>query len=404
MLKLFYILLTLVIVLSGCSSIPKQSTPLHQSAEYYNFLQKDFEEYVKVSRDWLTKNRAFISDDHQKEIDINSPFILKSNSATNKAILLIHGLGDSPFYFQDLAKVLSKQGFDVYSILLPGHGSKPSDLFLSSYDDWQLIVGTYANQLKNSYQQVWLGGFSTGANLATTHSIKQKGIAGLLLFSPGFQTHIPFLEKLTPIIASFKDWGWQREETNLARYNSSPLKASLAYSQSAETVRTLLKEHTIDIPTFVVMSEADSVIDPDAIREYFEQRISHPQKKMLIYGEGSYANQQILSQTMRLPNLRISTGSHMSPLFSPDNSYYGIKGEKRMCQNGLKNSQKEKCNKGYEVWFSAWGHYEKDKIHARLTWNPYFSELEHQIQRFVESAVKLQENNTLIAKTSQTSH
>lgn len=404
MLKPVYTLLTFIIVLSGCSSVPKQSTPLHQSAEYYNFLQNNFEEYVKVSREWLTENRAFITEDHQKEIDINAPFILKSDSQTDKAILLIHGLGDSAFYFQDLAKSLSKQNFDVYTILLPGHGSKPSDLFLSSYDDWQLIVDTYANQLKSTYQQVWLGGFSTGANLATTHSIKQKGIAGLLLFSPGFQTYVPFLEKLTPIIASFKDWGWQTEETNLTRYNSSPLKATIAYSQSAETVRMLLKEHTIDIPTFVVMSEADSVIDPDAIRDYFEQRISHPQKQMLIYGEGSYANEQILSQTMRLPNFRISTGSHMSPLFSPDNSYYGIKGEKVMCRNGLKNSQKVKCLNGYDVWFSAWGHYEKDKIHARLTWNPYFNELEQQIQHFVESAFSQQENNTFIAKTGQPSH
>lgn len=402
MLKSFSSLLTFIFILSGCSSIPKQPTPLHQSTEYYNYLQDNFEEYVTASREWLRENRSFITNDHELEVDMNAPFILRSDSHTDKAILLTHGLGDSAFYFQDLAKSLSKQGFDVYTILLPGHGSKPSDLFLSTYDDWQLIVDTYANQLKSTYQQVWLGGFSTGANLATTHAIKQKGIAGLLLFSPGFQTHAPFLEKLTPIIASFKDWGWQTEETNLARYNSSPLKATVAYSQSAETVRMLLKEHTIDIPTFVVMSEADSVIDPDAIREYFEQRVSHPQKQMLIYGEGNYTNEQILSQTMRLPHLRISTGSHMSPLFSPDNSYYGMKAEKKMCRNGLKNSQKEKCKNGYDVWFSAWGHYEKDKIHARLTWNPYFNELEQQIQFFVGRVLSLQGNNTFIAETSQT--
>jgi esterase/lipase len=400
--KSFLILLIFIINLSGCSSITTQSIPLYQSAEYYNFLQNSFEEYVSVSREWLKANRTFITNDHQKEVNINAPFILKSKHKTDKAALLVHGLGDSAFYFRDLAQSLSNQGIDVYTVLLPGHGSKPSDLFLSSYEDWQLIVDTYANQLKISYKEVWLGGFSTGANLATTHAIKQKGIAGLLLFSPGFQTHAPFLEKLTPIIASFKDWGWKTEETNIARYNSSPLKATMAYSQSAETVRLLLKENTIDIPTFIVMSEADSVIDPEAIRDYFEQRIRHPQKKMLIYGEGVYTNEKILSQTMRLPDLRISTGSHMSPLFSPENAYYGINGEKLMCRNGLKNDQKEKCKNGYEVWFSAWGYYEKNKIHARLTWNPYYKDLEQQIQFFVEHAFNNEKNNAFIAEANQT--
>ena len=402
MYKPLLILIAFILLLSACSSIPKQSTPLHQSAEYYNFLQHSFEEYVTVSREWLKDNRAFITDDHQKEIDINAPFILKSEQRTDRAILLVHGLGDSAFYFQDLAKSLSQQGFNVYTLLLPGHGSKPSDLFLSAYDDWQNIVDTYANQLKHTYKHVWLGGFSTGANLVTTHAIKQQGVAGLLLFSPGFQTHIPFLEKLTPIIASFKDWGWKTEETNIARYSSSPLKATLAYSQSAETVRVLLKEHTIDIPTFIVMSEADSVIDPDAIRKYFEQRVNHPHKQMLIYGESVYTSQQVLSQTMRLPNLRISTGSHMSPLFSPNNIYYGVDAEKKMCRNGLNHSQREKCKNGHEVWFSAWGHYETDKIHARLTWNPYFKDLEQQIKLFVEQSINLQESISFVAKAEQT--
>lgn len=404
MLKPIHILLAVMIFLSGCSSIPKQTTPLHQSAQYYNFLQNNFEEYVSVSRAWLKDNRAFISDDHQKEIDINAPFILKSATKTNNAILLIHGLGDSPFYFQDLAKSLSNKGFDVYSLLLPGHGSKPSDLFLSSYQDWQTITDTYASQLKKRYDHLWLGGFSTGANLVTTHALQNEGIAGLLLFSPGFQSHMPFLEKLTPIIASFKDWGWQTEETNLARYSSSPLKAAISYSQSAEAVRTLLQKKSINIPTFITMSEADSVIDPNAILKYFEQDISHPQKQMLIYGETNYNNKQVISQTMKLPDLRISTGSHMSPLFAPDNSYYGMNGEKRMCRNGLKNDQKVKCNNGYEVWFSAWGYYEKDKIHARLTWNPYFKDLEQQIQLFIESIFEQKAPNSFIAKTKPRSH
>lgn len=381
--KTITLLIGLLLLLQGCSSTSKNLSPLNQSAAYYDYLQPSFEDYVSVSREWLKNNRAFITHDHQREIDINAPFIVKAEKKTQRAVLFVHGLGDSAFYFRDLANSLSKQGIDVYSLLLPGHGSKPSDLFLPRYEDWQIIVDTYANQLKEAYSQVWLGGFSTGANLATIHALDQKGITGLLLISPGFQTYMPFLEKLTPLIATFKDWGWKTDETNIARYSSSPLNATIAYSESAEMVRSQLKKNTIDIPTFIIMSEADSVIDPDAIRDYFENRVSHPQKQMLIYGENVYSNNNITNKSMRLPDLRISTGSHMSPLFSPENAYYGVDGEKRICANGLASASKEKCNSGYDVWFSAWGHYEKDKIHARLTWNPYYSDLEKRIIQFI---------------------
>ena len=97
---------------------------------------------------------------------------------------------------------------------------------------------------------------------------------------------------------------------------------------------------------------------------------------------------------MRLPLFRISTGSHMSPLFSPDNAYYGISGEFRMCRNGLRFEQKEKCMNGYPVWFSAWGHYEPNKIHARLTWNPYYQQLENQLYTFVNQTLKVNDINT----------
>ena len=87
---------------------------------------------------------------------------------------------------------------------------------------------------------------------------------------------------------------------------------------------------------------------------------------------------------MHRDDLRISTASHMSPLFAPENSYYGEKGEKIICENSFSKSDTEACENGEPTWFSAWGYTEKGRIHARLTWNPYYIELESTMRAVVQ--------------------
>lgn len=63
------------------------------------------------------------------------------------------------------------------------------------------------------------------------------------------------------------------------------------------------------------------------------------------------------------------------------NPYYGVNGERRMCSNSFDDEATERCEAGEEAWFSAWGYEEDGKIHARLTWNPYYLDLEQDIAR-----------------------
>ncbi len=61
---------------------------------------------------------------------LNAPFEIEPKDPSGKAILLVHGLSDSPYSFVDVANKLADQGFLVRVPLLPGHGAKPSDLML----------------------------------------------------------------------------------------------------------------------------------------------------------------------------------------------------------------------------------------------------------------------------------
>ncbi|CCN71506.1 putative Esterase/lipase [Vibrio nigripulchritudo SFn118] len=376
------VIFALVLAIAACSSNSQIS--LNQSSQYYNYIQPTFTDYLQTTEEFLVKNREFISSDREKELAMNMPFELRPEQETERAILLVHGLGDSPYSFSDIGKTLQEQGFYVQTVLLPGHGSKPADLMLPNYSDWQLLVDHYANMLKTEYDEVWLGGFSTGGNLVTIHSIEQGDIDGLILFSPGFQSRTPFIEKLAPLASLFFD-GFNTEEDNLARYSSAPINGAIAYTSSANKVRDLLSNNKVTIPTFIAVSEADSIIDPGAVKALYKENFTHPDNQLLWYGEASEEAGSVTSLTMKLDSFQISTASHMSPLFAPENPYYGRNGEHRMCMNSLDEDATEYCEQGGDVWLSAWGYEEKGKVHARLTWNPYYEELAQSVYRITSS-------------------
>ncbi|USD68280.1 alpha/beta fold hydrolase [Vibrio sp. SCSIO 43136] len=373
----------LVLVLIGCSTVGSERQPLNTSEQYYDYLQPTFDQYVDATTQWLESHRSFISDDRKRELGMNAPFA-KGDVNSDKAILLVHGLGDSPFSFSDIANSLVEQGFYVQVVLLPGHGSDPLHMNMVNYQDWQDLVDHYANLLKQDYQQVWLGGFSTGGNLVSIHTIDNQGVAGLMLFSPGFKTVTPFLEKLTPLVGLFTD-GWFAEETNMAKYSSGPIASALAYSESAEIFRKKIDQTNIDVPTLLVASEADSVIDAKALHQYFHKNFTHENSKLVWYGDtdqlATLAKTEVYS--MHRDDLKISTASHMSSLFAPTNAYYGQHGEKLICENNLSSKDTKACQSGEPVWFSAWGYSEKGRVYARLTWNPYYSQLESTIKEMV---------------------
>ncbi|MCC2606727.1 alpha/beta hydrolase [Planctobacterium marinum] len=371
--------LSILLLTLGCSTTHHRA-PLHLSGQYYNYLQPDFASYLQATETYLTGARDFLTDDHVLELSMNMPFERTPEQPAEKAILLVHGLSDSPFSFVDISRSLEKQGFYVQTLLLPGHGTRPADMKLARYEDWQKIVDHYAALLKQDYQEVWLGGYSTGGNLVTIHALQQPDIAGLLLFSPGFESKAVRLEPLTPLLASVLPVTWQSDDINLARYSGGPLHGAAAYAKSAEIVRNLLQQKPVNIPTFVTISEADSVINAQAIKDLFSRSFTHSASELLWFGEQQFAENNIRSKSMQLPLFNISSGSHMSLLFAPCNHYYGLSGSKRMCNNGLNSKEKAICESDNDVWFAAWGHEHEDRIHARLTWNPYFGTMMERIQ------------------------
>jgi esterase/lipase len=367
------------ISLANCTMAPDK--PLYQpSSQLPYYLQPSFAQYQRETVTWLKDNRVFISDDQLSELQANSPFQLMPEQKSNKGILLVHGLAGSPFYFQDLAKTLAAKGFIVRVMLVPGHGSRPADLQNITLQQWNESVQHQVELFKQDVDELWLGGFSTGANLVTTLAIDDPEIAGLLLFSPGFQSNRKGLS-LTPLASKLIDWiDIDTPVGNYTKYESLTTQAAATYYLSAQQVTQKLKESNYNKPVLITISEDDIVINSHAIYSLFNQHFIHPDSQLIWYGDKqSFTDNRVSYHDKRIPSEHISTFSHMNVLFSEQNSFYGKKGSFRFCKTELSTQHFAKCQLGIDTWYAEYGYTEKDRIYARLSWNPHYKQLSKQI-------------------------
>ena len=344
---------------------------------------ESFGDYSESSVNIIRRHRSFQTMDHDLEIFRNSPnewhaIDRDSTLKPDKGVLLVHGLGDSPWSFHDIAEKLSADGYLVRTVLLPGHGTNPSDMLEVTAEQWQAVVNDQAKILSNDVDgNIYLGGFSTGANLILGYAYRNSDVDGILLFSPGFKSFS--FGWIAPLLASIRPWVIEPdvggEQQNSVRYMNVPVNGYAQYYRSSITAQKFL-EVPYEKPVFMVVSEHDSVLDTEYLLEIFNTRFTNPDSRLIWYGmlpDTVTDKTRILIRSDSVPEERISQFSHMGILFSPDNPLYGRNGTLRICLNSMSSEQTVLCESDPEsVWFSAWGYEEEGKVHARLTYNPYF--------------------------------
>lgn len=339
----------------------------------------NFETYIQSTKLWLSQNREFVTDNKAQELEANLPFEIKAKNKgeRSRGILLVHGLGDSPYSFIDIAEQLSEQGFHVRVMLLSGHGSKPANLISTSIQEWETLLEHQVTMFKKEVDHLYLGGFSTGANLVTTLAIRDQSIKGLLLFSPAFR-HRSGVSKLSYLLDYLNPWPFHKTKKadNFAKYNIVPNNAAVQFSVSSQQVIDNLAIKLYERPTFMVVSEKDNVIDTRKVLALFEERFTHPNSRLLWFGKETKSDdKRIMVLDDYLPKDRISNFSHMSVLYAPSNLHYGINANYRICDENPKSHLGAACATSANLWYSAFGYKEEGKLHARLTYNPWFSEM-----------------------------
>ncbi|MEL0629574.1 alpha/beta hydrolase [Psychromonas aquatilis] len=367
-----YAALSSIFLLTACSQ--GNLNPNYQVATSLpSYSQDDFQQYIDQTKQWLLENRVFKTDDIEKELQANLPFELIPEQPNGEAVILVHGLGDSPYSFTDIAQHLVAQGYLVRGLLLPGHGSKSGDLMLPTLEDWQQVLKHNIALLKPTVNKLWLGGYSTGANLVTSAALQDDSIAGLLLFSPAFKPESSAV-KWAGLASYFVTWADQDPETNYMRYNSLPMHGAAVYYDTAEVVQDDLQEVTYNKPVFMMMSEGDRVIDRALPSDVFKNQFTNQNNHLVWQGEEDLGITNSTRFSMDLPDLHIVNGSHMGLLYSSDNLEYGQQAATIICNNGQDEAQQTACEQGEEIWYSSYGWQVPGKTLARLTYNPYFEE------------------------------
>jgi carboxylesterase len=100
-------------------------------------------------------------------------------------VVLVHGFTGSPAAMRPWAEFLNARGFSVRVPLLPGHGTKPSDLNEVAWPEWPAKVKAEIVELQKHCSQVFVAGLSMGGG-TTLHIAAELGdkLSGIILVNP----------------------------------------------------------------------------------------------------------------------------------------------------------------------------------------------------------------------------
>src|SRR5256714_4752455 len=112
----------------------------------------------------------------------------------NAAVLLLHGLTGTPVDMHYMKDALVADGYTVSAPLLPGRGTRPSDMFGLCWEDWMSFALASYDELARDHENVVVGGLSAGATMALDIALRRKPSAVLLCATAlGMGTPIAYL-------------------------------------------------------------------------------------------------------------------------------------------------------------------------------------------------------------------
>src|ERR1700692_1522372 len=170
--------------------------------------------------------------------DFNRSFVLEPEGKPVGAVVLLHGLTDSPYSQRHIARFYRDQGFVAIVPRLPGHGTVPAALTDVEWEDWMAatrLAGGGARRLPGPSAPLHLVGFSNGGALALMYALDSIGDESLsrpnrlVLISPmvGITRFARFagLAGLPAILPAFAKAAWLGivPELNPFKYNSFPV-------------------------------------------------------------------------------------------------------------------------------------------------------------------------------------
>lgn len=217
----------------------------------------------------------------------NWAFILDHGQKTEKSVLLIHGLSDSPYYMKDVAIEYFKSGFNVVAIRLAGHGTVAEDLKRVRLSDWQQDFN-YGLKLAKQYgDNVLLSGFSTGGGLIYDNLSaldNRTDILGVVLFSPAMRLYDSTAEKVCRFIPNIMNFA--KPFVGIKEYGVGVRYQKIAMNSVCQLYKLTRKikrgsSKRSELPLFVSITVEDDAVNITTVLE--QMNAYRGEAKVLFY-------------------------------------------------------------------------------------------------------------------------
>mgnify|MGYP006089553025 CR=1 FL=1 len=233
----------------------------------------------------------------------NRTRVLKADQPIG-GVLLLHGLGDSPYSLRALGQRLQAEGYTVIWLRLPGHGTNPRALAEVTRKDWMAAVRVAMKGLRDLVPEdrpLVMAGYSNGGALSLHYTLEALAnpelppVQALLLFSPMIGVNpLAKMTRLYHLVGLFSrsekiKWSRIQAEIDPFKYGSWPMNAGVqAWGLTQEVERQLEKlerSGAVDQmpPVFALQSAVDSTVVVSKLITALFQRLSSSASELVLF-------------------------------------------------------------------------------------------------------------------------
>jgi len=227
-------------------------------------------------------------------------------SGQRASCLLVHGFTGTPYEMRPLGDFLHAQDIHVRAPLLPGHGTSPSDLMKTTWQQWFQSVEQALQELEDLKIPIFLCGFSVGGILSILlakkypHLVRGLAVLASPFYFSGFQGRF-----LAPIFRRIPFYPWLKPyypkmDTHDVKsfdhivYDRMPTKSIFSLYDMLKECRKNLAG--LDIPTLLIYSEKDPTV-PLHNFEYIMTHLGSQDKETLLLEKSGHIITKDLEQT-----------------------------------------------------------------------------------------------------------
>ena len=279
--------------------VPDELTPSQLDAtDWAGYLaaeQHAFDEVKKEVTDQLESSQRVVTNRYfdgapmypaRFAHDWNRSYVLEPAGTPVGAVVLIHGLTDSPYSLRDIAELYRAHGFVAIGLRVPGHGTVPAGLTKADWPQWLAATRLAMREARRRVgpnAPLHIVGYSNGGALAVKYTLdacehsELTMPTRLVLLSPmiGVTSFARFagLAGLPALLPRFAKAAWLDllPEYNPFKYNSFPVNAArqsylLTDAIHSQMVRMARDQKLAQLPPILTFqSVVDDTVSASAV-------------------------------------------------------------------------------------------------------------------------------------------